>query len=46
VQAGVPLKLVKKWVGHARLSATEIFAEAIGAEEQAITNRFWQTFQK
>lgn len=45
VQAGVPLNLLKKWLGHARLSTTEIYAEAVGAEEQAIANRFWQTFR-
>lgn len=44
VQAGVPLNLLKKWLGHARLSTTEIYADAVGAEEQAIANRFWQTF--
>jgi len=46
VQAGVPLNLLKKWFGHARLSTTEIYAEAVGAEEQTIANRFWRTFQK
>lgn len=44
VQAGVPLNLLKKWLGHARLSTTEIYVEAVGAEEHAIAKRFWQTF--
>ena len=44
VQAGVPLNLLKKWLGHARLSTTEIYADAVGAEEQAIAGRFWKTF--
>jgi integrase/recombinase XerD len=44
VQAGVPLNLLKKWLGHARLSTTEIYAEAVGSEEQAIATRFWRTF--
>lgn len=45
LQAGVPINLLKKWLGHSRLSTTEIYADAVGAEEQAIAGRFWQTFQ-
>jgi len=45
LQAGVPINLVRKWLGHARLSTTEIYADAIGEEEQAIADRFWKTFQ-
>lgn len=44
VQAGVPLNLLKKWLGHARLSTTEIYADAVGDEEQSIASRFWKTF--
>jgi len=44
LQAGVPITFVRKWLGHARLSTTEIYAEAIGEEEQAIASRFWKTF--
>lgn len=44
LQAGVPINLLKKWLGHSRLSTTEIYADAVGAEEQAIANRFWSTF--
>jgi integrase/recombinase XerD len=44
LQSGVPINLLKKWLGHSRLSTTEIYAEAVGAEEQAIARRFWQTF--
>jgi integrase len=44
LQSGVPINLLKKWLGHSRLSTTEIYAEAVGAEEQAIAGRFWQTF--
>lgn len=45
LQAGVPLNLLKKWLGHSRLSTTEIYAEAVGAEEQAIAERYWRTFE-
>lgn len=44
LQAGVPITLAKKWLGHARLSTTEIYTDAVGAEEQAIAARFWKTF--
>src|SRR5271170_7788226 len=36
LQAGVPINLVRKWLGHARLSTTEIYANAMGEEERAI----------
>lgn len=39
VQAGIPLNMVQKWLGHAQLSTTAIYADAVGAEEQAIAER-------
>jgi len=33
VQAGIPLNMVKKWLGHAQLSTTAIYTDATGAEE-------------
>jgi integrase/recombinase XerD len=42
LQAGVPINLVRKWLGHARLSTTEIYADAVGEEEQEIASRFWK----
>ena len=44
LQSGVPINLLKKWLGHSRLTTTEIYADAVGAEEQEIANRFWRTF--
>ena len=44
VQAGVPINLLKKWLGHSRLETTAIYAAAVGAEEQAIATKFWNTF--
>jgi integrase/recombinase XerD len=43
LQSRVPINLLKKWLGHSRLT-TEIYADAVGAEEQAIATRFWQSF--
>jgi integrase/recombinase XerD len=44
IQAGVPINFIRKWLGHARLSTTEIYAEAVGAEEQLIAARGWKAF--
>ena len=41
VSKGVPLNLVQKWLGHAQLSTTAIYADAVGAEEQDIASRMW-----
>jgi integrase len=41
VSSGVPLNMVQKWLGHAQLSTTAIYADAVGAEEQAIMSRMW-----
>jgi site-specific recombinase XerD len=41
VTAGVPLDLVQRWLGHAQLTTTAIYADAVGAEEQAIVQRMW-----
>jgi integrase len=40
-QARIPLNLVQRWLGHAQLSTTAIYAEAIGQEEQEIAARMW-----
>jgi integrase/recombinase XerD len=42
VSAGIPLNLVQKWLGHAQLTTTAIYANATGAEEQDIASRMWQ----
>lgn len=42
LQAGIPLNLVQRWLGHARLSTTAIYANASGPEEQAFAARFWR----
>ncbi len=41
VQSGVPLNLVQRWLGHAHLSTTAIYADAVGPEEYAIARRMW-----
>jgi len=41
IQCGVPLNLVQRWLGHARMETTSIYLQAIGAEERAIASRMW-----
>jgi integrase/recombinase XerD len=39
VTAGIPLNLVQRWLGHAQLTTTAIYANADGAEEKDIASR-------
>jgi integrase/recombinase XerD len=41
VVSGVPLNLVQRWLGHAQLTTTAIYADAIGPEERLIAQRMW-----
>ena len=38
---GIPLHMLQKWMGHAQLSTTAIYADAVGKEEQDIARRMW-----
>ncbi|OLF71847.1 hypothetical protein AWH62_11980 [Maricaulis sp. W15] len=38
---GVPITLVKKWMGHARLQTTEIYLDVIGPEERDLARKMW-----
>ncbi len=42
LQAGVPITLLQRWLGHARLSTTEIYTKVIGPEEIAFARLFWK----
>jgi integrase/recombinase XerD len=39
--SGVQLNLLKKWMGHAQLSTTAVYADAVGEEEKGIAARMW-----
>lgn len=38
----IPLNMIGKWMGHASLEVTAIYANALGQEERAIASRLWQ----
>ncbi len=40
-EALVPLNMMQKWLGHARIETTAIYAAAVGREERAIARRMW-----
>ncbi len=42
VCSGVPLNLVQKWLGHADIATTAIYANALGPEEREIAARMWR----
>lgn len=39
---GVQLHMLQKWMGHANMQSTAIYATAIGQEEQEIAARMWE----
>jgi integrase len=41
VGAGVPLNLTQKWLGHADIATTAIYANALGDEERNLARRMW-----
>ena len=41
IEKGIPLNLVQRWLGHAQLATTAIYADAVGEEERGIAARLW-----
>lgn len=41
VRSGVPLHLLQRWLGHADIATTAIYADVMGAEEREIAARMW-----
>ncbi|MAO39386.1 MAG: integrase [Pseudohongiella sp.] len=41
VSAGIPLNVVQRWLGHAQISTTAIYANASGAEERSMAAKMW-----
>jgi integrase/recombinase XerD len=46
VQNSVALNIVQRWMGHARIETTAIYADVIGREERALARRTWKALQK
>lgn len=42
IHSGVPLNLVQRWLGHADMKTTAIYAAAFGPEERQIATRMWR----
>ena len=42
IGAGVPLNMLSKWMGHASLEVTTIYANALGEEQYNIAARMWR----
>lgn len=41
LRSGIPLNLLQRWLGHADIATTAIYADAMGPEERAIAARMW-----
>lgn len=41
IQSGVPINMVQRWLGHADIKTTAIYANAVGKEERRIAARMW-----
>ncbi|MCG8208220.1 site-specific integrase [Tenacibaculum finnmarkense genomovar finnmarkense] len=39
---GVPINMLQKWMGHADIKTTSIYANAIGKEEAYIARKMWE----
>ncbi len=45
IQNQTPINMVRKWLGHSRISTTALYADAVGDEERKIAERFWKDFE-
>lgn len=41
VRSGVPINFVQRWLGHASMTTTAIYLQAMGRDERAIAERMW-----
>jgi integrase/recombinase XerD len=41
IQTGVALNVLQRWMGHARIETTAIYADVLGKEERALAQRTW-----
>ncbi|MGD0192896.1 MAG: site-specific integrase [Rhizomicrobium sp.] len=45
IQNSVALNVVQRWMGHARIETTAIYADVIGKEERALAKRTWKSLE-
>jgi integrase/recombinase XerD len=41
VQQRIALSIIKRWLGHAKIETTAIYASPIGEEERALARLMW-----
>jgi site-specific recombinase XerD len=41
-QAGVPLNIIQRWLGHADIQTTAIYTDVMGPEERVLADRMWR----
>lgn len=41
-QENIPLNVIQRWMGHARITTTAIYTNAVGEEERAFASRLWE----
>ena len=41
-QSNIPLNIIQRWLGHADIKTTAIYANAVGPEERAFASRTWK----
>lgn len=44
-QEGIPLNIVQRWLGHARIETMAIYASASGDEERNLARRSWSSLE-
>lgn len=44
-QKGIPLNIVRRWLGHVRIETTAVYASAIGDEERNLARRAWSSLE-
>jgi integrase len=44
-QKSIPLNIVQRWLGHARIETTAIYASAVGEEERNLARRAWSSLE-
>ena len=42
VMRNIPLTMLQKWVGHADMKTTDIYAKAVDEEEAGLAAKMWE----